>query len=29
VVNAHDAVDIRNGQLASFRKGWPDGFKVL
>jgi len=29
VVNAHDAVDIGNGQLVSFEKGWPGGFKVL
>ena len=27
-VNAHDAVDIGNGQLVSFEKSWPDGFNA-
>jgi len=29
LVNAHDAVHIRNGQLVSFEKSWPDGFTLL
>lgn len=27
-VNAHDAVDIGNGQLVSFEKSWPSGFNA-
>jgi len=27
-VNAHDAVDTGNGQLASFEKSWPGGFNA-
>ena len=29
MVNAHDAVDIGNGQLVSFEKSWSDGFSAL
>jgi len=29
MVNAHEAVDIGNGQLVSFEKSWPDGFTLL
>jgi len=29
MVNAHDAVDIGNGQLVPFESGWPHRFKVL
>ena len=29
MVNAHDALDIGNGQLVSFEKRWPDGFTLL
>ena len=28
-MNAHDAVDIGNGQLVSFEKSWPDRFTLL
>jgi len=29
LVDAHDTVDIGNGQLVSFEKSWPDGFALL
>jgi len=29
MVNAHDAVDIGNGQLVSFEKSWPDGWTLI
>jgi len=29
MVNAHDEVNIGNGQLVSYDKSWPDGFAIL
>jgi len=29
MVNAHDAVNIGNGELVSFEKSWPNGYSFI